>query len=137
MGDVGYLDDRSRFWYCGRKGHRVTMEQRTLFTEPIEGIVNTHPDVVRSALVPLGARPRQRPCVIIEPLRERRRRMMNDPSDLQTECRRMIGEALAGVDIETFLIYPRALPTDIRHNAKIFREQLAPWAEQQIREGGK
>lgn len=136
MGDVGYLDDRSRFWYCGRKGHRVTMEQRTLFTEPIEGIVNTHPDVVRSALVPLGARPRQRPCVIIEPLRERRRRMTNDPTDLQNDCRRMIGEALAGVDIETFLIYPRALPTDIRHNAKIFREQLAPWAEQQIRERG-
>jgi hypothetical protein len=30
------------------------------------------------------------------------------------------------------LIYPGRLPTDIRHNSKIFREQLAPWAAKQL-----
>jgi hypothetical protein len=32
----------------------------------------------------------------------------------------------AGID--RFMIHP-AFPVDIRHNAKIFREQLAVWAE--------
>ena len=40
--------------------------------------------------------------------------------------------AMPNVEIEHFLIYPRSLPTDIRHNAKIFREKLKPWAEQQL-----
>jgi hypothetical protein len=44
----------------------------------------------------------------------------------------MIREALPDVDIDQFLVYPRSLPTDIRHNAKIFREKLKPWAEQHI-----
>jgi olefin beta-lactone synthetase len=30
-----------------------------------------------------------------------------------------------------FLLHP-AFPVDIRHNAKIFREKLAVWAEKQI-----
>ena len=29
--------------------------------------------------------------------------------------------------IRTFLVHP-AFPVDIRHNAKIFREKLGPWA---------
>jgi olefin beta-lactone synthetase len=34
-------------------------------------------------------------------------------------------------DIADFLLYP-AFPVDIRHNAKIFREKLAVWAEKQL-----
>jgi hypothetical protein len=36
--------------------------------------------------------------------------------------------------IHRVLIYPGRLPTDIRHNAKIFREQLGPWAAKVLRE---
>ena len=43
MGDVGYLDDRDRFWFCGRKAHRVTTDKRTLFTVPCEAIFNATP----------------------------------------------------------------------------------------------
>ena len=32
-------------------------------------------------------------------------------------------------------LWHECLPTDIRHNAKIFREKLAQWAEQQITSG--
>ncbi len=59
MGDVGYLDDQDRFWFCGRKSHRVTMSDRTLFAIPCEAIFNAHPTVYRSALVPRGQRPNQ------------------------------------------------------------------------------
>jgi len=33
--------------------------------------------------------------------------------------------------IEDFLVHPE-FPVDVRHNAKIFREQLATWAEKQM-----
>jgi acyl-CoA synthetase (AMP-forming)/AMP-acid ligase II len=132
MGDVGYLDEQDRFWYCGRKGHRVTTQQRTLFTEPIEAIVNTHPEVFRSALVPLGTSPNQNPCVIVEPGSASRSHVTNHTERYRSEWRSMVRDALPDIDIAHFLIYPRSLPTDIRHNAKIFREQLKPWAEQQL-----
>jgi hypothetical protein len=35
-------------------------------------------------------------------------------------------------ELNAFLIHP-AFPVDIRHNAKIFREKLAVWAEQVTR----
>lgn len=132
MGDVGYLDEQGRFWYCGRKGHRVTMPHRILFTEPIEAIVNSHPDVFRSALVPVGQSPNQRPCLIIEPWSARRSHIKGNQSRCESQWRSMIRAAMPNVEIEHFLIYPRSLPTDIRHNAKIFREKLKPWAEQQL-----
>jgi hypothetical protein len=34
-------------------------------------------------------------------------------------------------DITTILFHP-SFPVDIRHNAKIFREQLAEWASRQL-----
>ena len=34
-------------------------------------------------------------------------------------------------DIQTVLFHP-GFPVDIRHNAKIFREKLAVWAEGQL-----
>jgi hypothetical protein len=33
--------------------------------------------------------------------------------------------------IDTFLIHP-GFPVDVRHNAKIFREKLALWAQEEL-----
>ena len=51
MGDVGYLDEQGRMWYCGRKSHRVVTPQGTLFTDMVEPVFNTVPGVFRTALV--------------------------------------------------------------------------------------
>jgi acyl-CoA synthetase (AMP-forming)/AMP-acid ligase II len=51
MGDVGYLDDRGRLWFCGRKSHRVETPSGTLFTDMVEPIFNILPGVFRTALV--------------------------------------------------------------------------------------
>ena len=67
MGDIGYLDSRDRFWFCGRKAHRVTAGNRTSFTIPCEAIFNSHPAIYRSALVPRGESPNQQPVMIVEP----------------------------------------------------------------------
>jgi acyl-coenzyme A synthetase/AMP-(fatty) acid ligase len=51
MGDVGYLDSDNRFWFCGRKTHRIQLTDKTLYSIPLEAIINQHPTVFRSALV--------------------------------------------------------------------------------------
>lgn len=128
MGDVGYLDERGRLWFCGRKSHRVITPGGTLFTEPCEAIFNRHARVFRSALVGVGAAPNQRPVICIELVGG------DDRSNLDGLTRELLEQALALAHtraIEIVLYHPR-FPVDIRHNSKIFREQLAEWAEGQL-----
>ncbi len=54
MGDVGYLDDAGRFWYCGRKSHRVETQRGPLYTERVEAVFSHLACVKRSALVGVG-----------------------------------------------------------------------------------
>jgi acyl-CoA synthetase (AMP-forming)/AMP-acid ligase II len=138
MGDVGYLEPTpadnprgERFWFCGRKAHRVITATQTLFTIPCEAIFNQHPHVYRCALVGVGPLGKQRPVIIVEPWPEFL------PKD-RAAARKLLGElnelGAAHVHtraIETFFIHP-SLPVDIRHNAKIFREKLAVWAAKRL-----
>ena len=66
MGDLGWMDDKGRIWFCGRKSHRVITADGTLFTIPCEAIFNTHPAVFRSALVGVGPPHQQKPVICIE-----------------------------------------------------------------------
>ena len=65
MGDIGDLDPEGRFWYCGRKSHRVDTASNTLFTECVEGLFNAHLSVRRSAPAGVGPRGRQVPVMIV------------------------------------------------------------------------
>ena len=129
MGDVGYLDSNDRFWFCGRKGHRVITPSGTLYTEQVEAIINTHPWVYRSALVPRGTAPDQKPVVIVEPWRDRRRLVADNSLSLQKEWSQLIRTQMPDHPIDDFVVHPGKLPTDIRHNSKIFREQLTQWLD--------
>jgi olefin beta-lactone synthetase len=124
MGDVGYLDDQDRFWFCGRKGHRVVMGDRTLFTIPCEAIFNTHPQVNRSALVPCGKRPHQQPVIIIEPVAGTITNSTNR-KNLIAELEVIAASHPLTREITDIRIRDKPLPVDIRHNSKIFREKLA------------
>jgi acyl-CoA synthetase (AMP-forming)/AMP-acid ligase II len=132
MGDVGYLDDLGRLWFCGRTAHRVLTPDGPLYSVCGEAIFNRHPRVFRSALVGVGEPGRQRPVIIIEPHpgempggRAARERFV-------CELRELAASNPLTTKIGTFLFHP-AFPVDIRHNAKIFREKLAAWAEEQAR----
>ncbi len=127
MGDMGYLDDRERLWFCGRKDHRVLMRDRVLYPIPCEALFNEHPQVSRSALVGIGTVGRQKPVLIVEPVPGRIDRVR-----LLTELQEIGSSNQLTSDIDTFLIHPE-FPVDIRHNAKIFREKLAAWASDQLR----
>ena len=128
MGDLGRIDDRGRIWFFGRKSQRVITTEGPLFTIPCEGVFNNHPAVYRSALVGVGRAPRQKPVICIE----------LEPQALRSNRKAITRELLALArgnemtrTIDTIL-YPRKFPVDIRHNAKIFREKLARWAEARV-----
>ncbi|MFK0259010.1 AMP-binding protein [Streptomyces sp. NPDC090445] len=178
-GDLGYLDEEGRLWFCGRAAQRVRAEHRDLHTVRCEGVFNAHPLVRRTALVGItdttdamdttdatapygtgpaagpasgttadsgwgrgrggaggaggagqGPRRPQRPVVCVE-----------TEGDLDAEAwHRLVAElrALAcahapttGLEQAEFLRHP-GFPVDIRHNAKIGREELARWAERRL-----
>ncbi|MGB2500524.1 MAG: fatty acid CoA ligase family protein [Mariniblastus sp.] len=131
MGDLGYLDEQDRFWFCGRKTHRVQTSQHTMFTIPCEAIINTHPQIYRSALVGLGAAGKHRPVMICEPNPEHWPTSKTNENKLLAEIKSLAGRFWQTNSIDDFLLH-RSLPVDIRHNSKIFREQLRVWAEQKI-----
>lgn len=125
MGDVGYLDERDRFWFCGRKAHRVVSGKRSLFTVPCEAIFNNHPAIYRSALVPRGQRPDQIPVIIVQPHQEHRPTNDEERERLLAELKDLAARNPLTRCIEEIIVRDEPLPVDIRHNSKIFREQLA------------
>lgn len=132
MGDVGWLDEHERFWFCGRLAHRVLTATGPMYTIPCEAVFNQHSAVFRSALVGIGPPGRQRPVIICEPWPASFPRGRKQRERLFDELRVVGGANPRTAVIDTFLVH-RSFPVDIRHNAKIFREQLAAWAARRVR----
>lgn len=154
MGDVGYLDDQGRVWFCGRKSHRVPTADGTLFTIPCEAVFNQHPKVNRTALVGVpssrhaprdeaydnqalrqamrssGAQPAATSTGVMEPV------LCVELEKSEARCDRIVVErellALGASHQHTRsirrIVFHPSFPVDVRHNAKIFREKLAVWA---------
>ncbi len=129
MGDVGYIDKEGRIWFCGRKSHRVVCESETLFTIPCEGIFNQVQGVNRTALVGIGEKGNQRPVLIAE---VDNKTSAKYKEGLKTELLKVGSEFDLTKNIKDIL-FCKSFPVDIRHNAKIFREKLAVWAEKEMR----
>ncbi len=131
MGDVGYLDEEGRLWFCGRKAHIVETEFGRLFTIPCEAIFNNHPRVFRSALVGVGSKPKQRPVIIVEPEAGQFPESAADREHFREELLDLSRANPITAAIDTILFH-RSLPVDIRHSVKIFREKLGPWAAKEL-----
>jgi olefin beta-lactone synthetase len=129
MGDVGCLDSKGLLWYCGRKSHRVQTAHGTLFTEPVEAIFNQLPGIARCALVGTGSAPLQTPVIVYEPTPEAKSSMHSD--QLIDALQHIAAQHQITRHIQRFMAYPKSLPVDIRHNAKINRELLAQFASAQ------
>ena len=125
MGDLGWMDNKGRVWFCGRKNHRVITENATLFTIPCEAIFNTYPAVYRSALIGVGEPPDQKPIICIE-LKKEGKKISKD--EMTKELLNLAARHPITEDIKTVMFH-KAFPVDIRHNSKIFREKLAKWAK--------
>ncbi|RDG36607.1 hypothetical protein DVH02_19150 [Streptomyces corynorhini] len=131
-GDLGHLDHAGRLWFSGRRTQRVTTAGGDLHTVGCEGVFHSHPLVRRTALVGVGEPGAQRPVLCVE---------TEDGVD-QGEWERLVPRLrlLAEAQpmtkgIEVFLRHP-SFPVDVRHNAKIGREELSRWAAQQLASRG-
>jgi olefin beta-lactone synthetase len=133
MGDLGWRDEQGRLWFCGRKTQRVTTKSNTLYTIPSEAIFNAHPKVRRSALVGVGEKGQQEAVIVIEPENTKLTRNSKEGKALIRELLERGKQYPHTEKIQFFLFHPQ-FPVDIRHNAKIFREKLATWAEEKISE---
>lgn len=115
-GDVGHLDAQGRLWVEGRLPHIVTTAEGVVTPVGVE-LAAQRAGAPRAAAVGVGPRGTQQLVVVAEgqpgPL--------VDPA-LAAAVRREVGHPVAAV-----LAVP-ALPTDIRHNAKIDRARVARWA---------
>lgn len=149
VGDLGYFDDHNRFWFCGRKSHRVETPRGPLFSIPCEAISNGSPKIFRSALVgtPLPKNfkePREvdarskafrsawkEPAMVVEPFPEARPRNADEKKALAAEILELLKKSALTNSISRVFICEN-LPVDVRHNAKINRELLSKWASGQL-----
>lgn len=150
-GDLGRIDSAGRLWYCGRKSQRVITPTRVYFTIPCEAVFNRHPAVERSALVgiripaswehtavgnagiPSGMKKKIAAngppntgitpviCIELKPGFKESELLRNELLALARET-----EVTSGIDL---ILFHKKFPVDPRHNAKIFREKLAVWAQ--------
>jgi olefin beta-lactone synthetase len=116
IGDLGYLDDQGRLWFCGRKSHRVKTAHGLLFPVPCEAIFNEHPDVYRTALVDVAGEP-----IIVAELEPG---VESKHGDIARELLSLGAKSEVTRSIEQVCFHP-SFPVDVRHNAKIRRLQLA------------
>ncbi|WP_295032005.1 olefin beta-lactone synthetase [Shewanella sp.] len=136
MGDLGYLDSEGKLWMCGRKAHRVDAASgKRYFSIPCERIFNTHPQIKRSALVGVevdgdASSPEIVPLLCIELDKSL---PCSLGASLYAELIAIAEQHSQTLGIRRFLIHPE-FPVDIRHNAKIFREKLAVWAQNKHKE---
>lgn len=135
MGDVGYIDDHGLLWMCGRKGHIVDATRgkqrlKRFYTLPCERVFNTHPQVKRSAIVGVDVNGDMVPVLCVE---LRKGIVCSTSKVLYQELMALAQQYPHTEGIGRFLIHPD-FPVDVRHNAKIFREKLAIWAQKQWKE---
>ncbi len=133
MGDLGWFDAEGRLWFCGRKSHRVVLSDgTTLFTEPCEGPFSAQPEFRRAALTGPLVRGVVVPVMCLEP--------WTFPRTAEARARLIARarEVAAAHDttrgLATFLLHP-GFPVDVRHNAKIRREDLVGWAAREVARG--
>ena len=127
MGDTGYFDNEGRLWFCGRKSQRVVLEDRTLHTAMVEEPFHAHPGVRRAALVGIVRGGLRQPVICIE----RHEGVKQPRTEILAELRALAASLPVTHGLDTFLFHPR-FPVDVRHNAKIGREKLAAWAQEQL-----
>jgi olefin beta-lactone synthetase len=130
MGDVGYLDERGRLWFCGRKSHRVETPTGTLFTDMVEPIFNVLPSVFRTALVGVVRGGVTYPVLCVE-LDGGQLPRSSDAIAFRRTLEQTANSRPHTQAIKTFLFHP-GFPVDVRHNSKIFREKLAVWADKEL-----
>nr|WP_269329515.1 alpha/beta fold hydrolase [Kineosporia babensis] len=118
-GDVGHFDAEGRLWVEGRLVHVLATADGFVTPVGVEQRIETVPEVERAALVGIGPAGAQRLVAVLE---------ADSPAGVATTDLADEVRQAAGVDLVAVLVID-GLKTDIRHNSKIDRTEVARWAE--------
>jgi acyl-CoA synthetase (AMP-forming)/AMP-acid ligase II len=121
IGDLGYIDDHGRIWFCGRKTHRVETPARLLCSVNCEAVFNAHYGVRRSALIALGEKRKQSAAIVIE--RNGKGHKL-DKEILKKELLDIAKNNVLTAQIKS-VYFCDQMPVDVRHNIKMDRLKLA------------
>jgi acyl-CoA synthetase (AMP-forming)/AMP-acid ligase II len=124
MGDVGYFDDKGKLWFCGRKSHVVTINDKSHYTIPVESIVNQHPEVLRSALIEY----KDELALVIERYDGKDKLDEIQRNHFFSEIYDVLSKFKHTKDIH-HLFLSKSFPVDVRHNIKIDRIKLKKMAK--------
>jgi acyl-CoA synthetase (AMP-forming)/AMP-acid ligase II len=127
MGDVGFLDEQQRLWFCGRLAHVVHTPHGPMYSVCCEAIFDQHPQIYRSALTGEGPAGHERPLIIVEPEPGQFPESPQSAEKLRAELLDLAAGNPLTAAIKRVLFH-RSFPVDTRHNVKINREQLRLWA---------
>ena len=121
MGDLGYLDDLGRIWFCGRKVHALEWDDQWYYSICVEGPFNQIEGVKRTALV---QDVEGRPSLCFE---------MNKLDFESQRFKEKVGALCHTLNLNKVIkriYYCQAFPVDGRHNIKIDRKLLSLWIQE-------
>lgn len=126
-GDVGHLGADGSLWIEGRKSHVIATHMGVVTPVPVEQRVESLDFVRQAACVGVG--PKDGSVVVIVYIESGQGPKLS-PLQREDQVR-----AVAGVPIAAILPV-KSLPTDIRHNAKLNREEISQWANKKLAGSG-
>ncbi len=123
-GDVGHLDRDGRLWVEGRLAHVITSASGVLTPVGPEQAIEKLDAVRQAAMVGVGPAGTQAAVAVVVPADGGKASGLA-PTGLADSVRQAL--STGGLSPAAVLTLP-ALPTDVRHNAKIDRAAVAKWA---------
>ncbi|MDR2807056.1 MAG: AMP-binding protein [Puniceicoccales bacterium] len=124
MGDLGFLDERGRLWFCGRKAERVVTEDGEVYDpDCIEPLFHKYSKVERAALIKIVRNGKIRPAIAILPKKDAYPFFFWEKWIFRRELTYLAQSFPKTMVIRDFF-FCRTFPVDRRHNAKIHRLSL-------------
>ncbi|ETR72486.1 MAG: peptide synthase [Candidatus Magnetoglobus multicellularis str. Araruama] len=128
-GDVGWLDSRSNFWFCGRKQDRIIIsEEETLYTIPCEAVFMQHERVYRCIIVGVGPVPFQTPVLIVELAPGDSGKYISTLTHELTH----LAQAYPHTGNIKNILFRKRFPVHSLYHNKINRKQLTIWAAKKL-----
>ena len=123
MGDMGWLDQQGRLWFCGRQAYSFSYKGQMFYSVLVEAPFNNHPEIFRTALIALETKEGVRPALAMERLDQQVSLKSSARSKFLAELQALGQTSVEGSVIKDFFLV-KSFPVDARHNIKIDRTRL-------------